>query len=608
MRHIVFILILFLTLSKLTYSQTTLKPSNSITPCIGQTTKAWFTTSYSYDSLQWINNSNQVISKQDTLLITPALIPTTTLYYFDLKLYVSGTAYTSRLFVVPFKGFEFSINDNTEICNNDSLIIKINNPNNENLKYKWFSNVPSFVPPTSTTLQVKVSKQGKYWVRATNQTETCSLVDTMLLDVFNQPVALGNDKELCEGQVVTLKNLNPESPNTTHLWNYNGKTTTTPTLSPTESGVYTLTTTVSPVNCSFSDSVRVTFSPLPKVDLTLPAMLCKGETFIIKNTLQNPSSLSYTTLWESDTDLPPIDPNRETIDVSKAGKYKLTLNTGSCSVSDTTSLRTLNMEVDLGKNIPDTCTNSGVTLYNLKANTEPNTTFYLWKTPQGNFLKKSIVAQEAGQYYLTVTSDIPQCEVKDSVYIGVSAAPTFDLGDDIVAENSFVVYDGTFSNRFKEADYSFIWKDVIKDSIYSTKANLILEKQGKHTLTLILTNKVSQCVSSDNFTIIIPEEPIVASHVIFIPSAFSPSSTDSENSRMKILGPDIAKEDFKLEIYNRWGQIIFETSDYELMSTQGWDGNGKNIEAQNTTYTYTAVGKFIDGELFKEIGTITLIR
>ncbi len=608
MRHLVFILIILLSLNHLLHGQTTLKPSSSITPCLGQTTKAWFTTSYAYDSLQWVNNVGKVVSKEDTLYITPDLTPTTTLYYFDLKLYVTGTSYTSRLFVVPFKGFEFSINENTEICSNDTLLLQINNPNNENLKYKWFSNVPSFVPPTSTTLQVEVSKEGKYWVRATNQTETCSLVDTMSLNVFNQPVELGDDKALCEGQAITLKNLNPESTNTSHLWEYNGKSNTSPTLSPTESGVYTLTTTISPVNCSFKDSVRVIFSPLPKVDLTASAFICKGETFIIKNTLQNPSTVSYSTLWESDTDLPSITPGQETISVSKAGKYKLTLNTGSCSVSDSTSLRTLNMEADLGKNISDTCTNSGVTLYNLKANTEPTTTFYLWKTPQGNFLKKSIVAKEAGYYYLTINSDIPQCSVKDSVYIGVSAAPTFDLGDNIVAENSFAVYDGTFSNRFKETDYTFIWKNVLKDSIYSTKANLILEKEGEHPLTLIITNKVSKCVSSDNITIIIPEEPIVASHVIFIPSAFSPSSMDSDNSRMKILGPDIAKEDFKLEIFNRWGQIIYETSDYELMSTEGWDGTGKNTAAQNTTYTYTAVGKFIDGKSFKETGTITLLR
>lgn len=608
MRHLVFILISFLTLSNFIHGQTTLRPSSSITPCLGQTTRVWFTTTHSYDSVQWVNNLNQVVSKSDTFLVTPALTPTTTLYYFDLKLYVGTTPYTSRLFVVPFKGFEFSINDDTEICKNDSLIIKVNNPNNENLKYNWYSNVSGFVAPTTTTTQVKTSKPGKYWVRATNQTETCSLVDTMSLAVFNQPVELGADKELCEGQTTTLTNLNPEASSTTHLWEYNGKTSTNPTLSPTESGVYTLTTTVSPSNCSFNDSVKVTFIPIPKIDLTPPATLCKGETFIIKNTLTNPSSLSYTTLWESTTTLPATTPDQEVISVTEPGNYKLTLNTGSCSVSDTTSLRTLNMEVDLGKNIADTCTNAGVTLFNLKANTEPSTTFYLWKIPNGNFMTKSIVAKEAGYYHLTVVSDIPECVVKDSVYIGVSAAPTFDLGDDIVAENSFTVYDGTFSNRFKETDYSFVWKNVATDSVYSNKANLILEKEGEHPLTLFITNNVTNCVSSDNFTITIPNQPLVASHVIFIPSAFSPNAIDNENNRMKILGPDISRENFKLQIFNRWGQIIYETSDYELMSTEGWDGEGKNTEAQNATYTYTAVGKFIDGELFKETGTITLLR
>lgn len=607
MRHLVFILLLFFTLSNISNGQTTFKPSNSITPCLGQDTKAWFTTTYSYDSVQWVNNLNQVISKKDTLLITSILTPGTGLYFFDLKLFSGGSPYPSlRLFVVPFKGFNFSINDNTEICEKDTLLIKINNPNNENLKYKWFSNVPSFVPPISTSTQAKVYKKGKYWVKATNLNETCTLVDTMTLAVFNQPVDLGAEKVLCEGEVVTLKNTNSESANTTYLWEYNGKTSTTATLSPTESGVYTLTTTVTPPNCSFSDSVKVTINELPKVKLTPSKTLCKGDTFYIKNTLQNPS-LSYTTLWESNTDLPTTSPNQDTLNATKAGTYKLTLNTGSCSASDTTSLKTLDMQVDLDKDILDTCTN-GITLFNLKSNTEPKTTYYLWRTPNGNFFKRTITAKETGTYYLTITSDFPQCEVKDSVYIGISSAPTFDLGNDIISENSFVVFDGTFSNRFNESDYSFVWKNPLKDSVYSSKANLILEKEGEHPLTLTITNKTNDCVSSDNFIITIPTITAVSSHVLFIPSAFSPSLAGSENSRMKVLGPDISEDDFRLQIFNRWGDVVYETSDVNLMQNEGWDGQINGSSAQNTTYTYTAVGKFNDGELFKKVGTITLIR
>lgn len=609
MRFVNYILPILTFVCSFSYGQTTLKPSSSITPCLGEYTKAWFTTTYSYDSVQWINNKNQIVSKLDTLSITPLLTPTAGLYYFDLKLFKSGTSYpTSRLFVVPFNGFDFSINNDTTICSGDSMLIKVSNPSNTTLKLKWYSDVTGFIPPSNTTTtQHKVHKPGNYWVTATNQNETCTLVDTMSLLLLNQPVKLIDDKIICENESIVLENLNPESIGTTHVWKYNGKTSSSATLTPIESGKYTLITTTNPTKCNFSDSVTITINPVPKVDLTPSKTLCKDESFIIQNLLSNPS-LSYTTNWESNTSLPVIPPGQEVISVTQAGKYKLTLNTGSCKASDSTVLSLLSFEVELGKNIPDTCTNKGVSLYNLKANTEPSTTFYLWKTPYGNFFQKNISAQQKGYYYLTVTSDSPQCEINDSVYIGIAPIPVFDLGNDIIEENSFTVFDGSFSGTFPESKYDFVWKESNTDSIYSSKSKLIIEKPGTHLLSLLIENKTSKCSSTDYFTITIPGSPNIASHVLFIPDAFSPSSLDSENSKVKVLGPDISNEDFNFKIFNRWGQIIFETTDFEFISTEGWSGEGETLPSQNGTYTYTAQGKFIDGETFKEKGTITLLR
>jgi gliding motility-associated-like protein len=90
------------------------------------------------------------------------------------------------------------------------------------------------------------------------------------------------------------------------------------------------------------------------------------------------------------------------------------------------------------------------------------------------------------------------------------------------------------------------------------------------------------------------------------PSAFSPNG-DGVNDTWKILG--VAEGfDFSLKIYNRWGQLIFESSDAGQMFEEGWDGtnrNGKNV----TIGTYYYVIQYSDGNKTKKAnGPVTVIR
>lgn len=57
------------------------------------------------------------------------------------------------------------------------------------------------------------------------------------------------------------------------------------------------------------------------------------------------------------------------------------------------------------------------------------------------------------------------------------------------------------------------------------------------------------------------------------PNAFSPNSTIPQNTTFRMpTTPGAVISDFRLEIYNRWGQLVFETSD----PTLGWNGRMLN--------------------------------
>jgi gliding motility-associated-like protein len=89
--------------------------------------------------------------------------------------------------------------------------------------------------------------------------------------------------------------------------------------------------------------------------------------------------------------------------------------------------------------------------------------------------------------------------------------------------------------------------------------------------------------------------------LVDLPNAFTPLSGDV-NSVLKVKGFGIGK--MKLEIWNRWGQKVFETADQE----QGWNGTYQGVVQPMDVYMYTLSVEFFDGSKLSRKGDITLIR
>jgi gliding motility-associated-like protein len=62
--------------------------------------------------------------------------------------------------------------------------------------------------------------------------------------------------------------------------------------------------------------------------------------------------------------------------------------------------------------------------------------------------------------------------------------------------------------------------------------------------------------------------------------------------------------DFKLQIFNRWGELIFETFDIR----QGWDGYYRGQICQQDVYIWKAYVKLNNGKEFNKTGDVTLLR
>lgn len=100
-------------------------------------------------------------------------------------------------------------------------------------------------------------------------------------------------------------------------------------------------------------------------------------------------------------------------------------------------------------------------------------------------------------------------------------------------------------------------------------------------------------------------------HDIKIPNAFTPGSTgdDSEydpgsltNSVFYPFSEYVA--DFRMSVFNRWGELIFESTDIH----KGWNGTYRGEPCPQDVYVYRMDFEFTDGRKETRVGDITLFR
>jgi gliding motility-associated-like protein len=89
--------------------------------------------------------------------------------------------------------------------------------------------------------------------------------------------------------------------------------------------------------------------------------------------------------------------------------------------------------------------------------------------------------------------------------------------------------------------------------------------------------------------------------ILWIPSAFTPNN-DRLNQQFEWVWASI--KTFHLEIFNRWGEKIYETKDY----TKYWDGTYKGKQVQEGVYAYLLRYSGGDDKLVVKSGNITVLR
>lgn len=105
----------------------------------------------------------------------------------------------------------------------------------------------------------------------------------------------------------------------------------------------------------------------------------------------------------------------------------------------------------------------------------------------------------------------------------------------------------------------------------ATGRNLIGDQQQVSVTPKISTRYLAEITSCWGEVIATAELSVIVEGVF--PNAFKPNSNEPANRTFKMpVIPDAVVANYRLQIYNRWGQLVFETSDINT----GWNGRMHN--------------------------------
>ena len=95
--------------------------------------------------------------------------------------------------------------------------------------------------------------------------------------------------------------------------------------------------------------------------------------------------------------------------------------------------------------------------------------------------------------------------------------------------------------------------------------------------------------------------PLFKEATLYFPNAFRPDGT---NNTFKPVFSFFGGTNYLLQIYSRWGKLIYETND----PVKGWDGTSQNEPVEKGAYIYISTYRSVTGTTVTQKGTVMLIR
>ena len=430
---------------------------------------------------------------------------------------------------------------------------------------------------------------GSFIVKLIVQT-TLGCFDTIIqvINIYDQPQysILTPDTIICDLDNIILQTSGTGASN--FLWTPNymlsNNTIANPIASPNQTTTYYFTAT-SAFGCSITDSVTIYVITNLTTTAWPDTVLCPGQNV----QLNAIGGMNYS--WQPTTGLSNSFIANPIASPIITTTYIVTASAGSCIDTDT-----LFIEVK-----PEPNFNAGPDQYichndtaQLQASGGTNFNWQPSSTLSSNSISNPFAFPLVTTTYIMNATDTNLCPalITDSVIVFV-----FNGGFVQVSNDTTIIFGTTAQlNVYGSNGSSYLWwpsTGLSSTSIANPIANPTIT-----TTYYCQTYDVNGCLWTDSVVVKVVLDPIVD-----LPNAFSPDGDGMNDLFRPIVIGLLSLDDFR--VYNRWGQLVFETNDLQ----QSWDGTYKGKDEDVGVFVWTLSGHAsATGDPVFMKGNVTLLR
>lgn len=409
-------------------------------------------------------------------------------------------------------------------------------------------------------------------------TNTASGNDAIEINDLPQVILFGGGDNYCQGDPIDdiTIDVSGTGPWDIH-YTLNGvaqtlNSATSPIVIGNSPGTYNVTQ-IDDANCTslVNETDVITILPAPVVNAGVDFIVCEG--FPI--TLSGAGASTY--VWDNGVT------NGSAFVPSATMTYTVTgTDVNGCTDDDQITVTVENTpDVNFAADVFQGCVPTLVTFDNLSSG---NITSCHWDFGDGNTSDDCGTVQNLYNYpgsfdvsltLVTVNGCVNSYEIQDYIYIEADPVASFNPSmQSLISLDT----DVTFHNTTIGAS-NYVWEfgdGSPQVTTVSPTHEFPQEQTGSYVVILYAYSPIGCMDSTTNYI------KITDAIIYYVPNTFTPDNDEFNQNFQPVFTAGYDPYDFNMLIYNRWGEVIFESND----ATVGWDGTYGGKVVPQGTYTW----------------------
>lgn len=544
-----------------------------------------------FSNIKWWNNNFTVkYGEGNSLNINPALAPNTAVK-IELTPFSGNACKDTASVIIASQQLRVELGNDKNVCAGDSIFIGLTPK--PNLSYQWTS------APTLSATNIANPKAfplvtTKYYLRITDTETGCTARDSISVNIRPKPILTVNSPSICPGQSAQLNASGANQYAWTPHPTLNTLTGASVTVSPATTTSYSVTGRNTSTGCENTTSTSVTVNPLPTGGISINGnnqFICDGYSVALIGTGGD------TYQWYLNNAAIP-GATSSTYQATRNGTYALELTSAFGCKNFVTSRPAFTVLTKPKADFrpPSGCIGNTLSFTNLSQSGQSGPVIYQWnfgdnsgsdlQNPQHTYLNK-------GAYSASLKVIPTTCPMlyDSSSSLVIIEAPVPGIRYPTV--NTLINSSTTL--RARTFGINYLWQPSVGLNNPLIVAPIFNDDE-ENDYIIRITNAYG-CVTYDSVKV-----RIFGFSDIQVPTAFSPNG-DGHNDKLDVFLIGIKELTF-FKVFNRWGQLMFETND----RLQLWDGRFRDKDQPLETYVWIAQGIGIDGKKITKRGQTVLIR